>query len=151
MKKLSLTLFVAFLITGLCAQQKLKFTYDTAGNQILRDRVCATCLRAVLPQVSDSLLAETSLDNLKSAENFGIVAYPNPVTQLLYVDWEADSDLKPKTVQLFTMDGRQLISRTIGNGQREQEVDFAQYPPGLFVLQVAFTNGEKRTFKILKN
>ncbi len=150
MKNTLLTFFAFILTTGLLAQQKLKFTYDTAGNQILRDRVCATCLKAVLPQEIDSLIAEAPAEDLNNVANFDIVAYPNPVTNLLFVDWIPDPDLEPLSVQLFSLDSRQLASYTIRRGQTEQEVNFEAFPAGLYILSVSFKNGTSRSFKVIR-
>lgn len=77
----------------LTAHQKLKFNYDAAGNQVLRDWVCTSSLQAILPQATESLLSETPLEELMDKEKFGIPTYPNPVTKLLYANWEGTSEL----------------------------------------------------------
>lgn len=150
MKRLLLTHLLLILSVGAYAQQKLKFTYDTAGNQIVRDRVCATCLKAVIPQEADSLQAATPEDPLQNVADFEITAYPNPVTQLLFVDWDPGSELKPQLVQLFTLNGRLLATFPLRSGQRDQEVDFGGYPPGIYLINVSFSNNEKRSFKVVK-
>ncbi|WP_318309269.1 T9SS type A sorting domain-containing protein [Flagellimonas crocea] len=152
MKVRLLLLFLVFSPL-LSAQQKLKFTYDTSGNQILRDRVCATCLKAVLPKENDSLQAMVDEDALtveEAMDRMEIVAAPNPVTDLLTVDWTVDPQLVPTSIHLFTVDNRMLKSFNIRRRQLEQQFEFSNYPPGMYIIQVHFNSGKWRSFKIIK-
>ncbi len=152
MKKELLTFLILFLTYCSFAQnQKLKFTYDTAGNQILRDRVCATCLKAVLPQAIDSLVVGSLSDPQTDKNNFAITAYPNPVTQSLFVDWFPHEVLVPTGLEVFSMEGRLMATKPIAGERGEQSLDFGPYPPGVYLVNVSFANGERRTFKVVRN
>src|SRR5690606_35236386 len=151
MKTLLLTSICVGLTINVFAQQKLKFTYDTAGNQTLRERVCLTCLKAVLPEI-DSLLVESIVEvEVSDILDFEMTAYPNPVTETLMVEWFPNERLRPKEIQLFTVDGRHLYTIPIHTVRGEQPVQFNDSPPGLYLLKVLFENGERRTIRIVKS
>ncbi|MCM5663625.1 hypothetical protein [Galbibacter mesophilus] len=59
---ITLTIFFLLTISGY-NQQKLSFNYDTAGNQILRERVCVNCSSAKSTQAKQDTVFQ-SLDNL---------------------------------------------------------------------------------------
>jgi hypothetical protein len=145
-----LLLVLIFCTTSLSAQQKLKFTYDTAGNQIVRDRVCITCLKAVLPTSTDSLETESTEPEIVLSKNFGVVVYPNPVTNLLFAEWQPNAPRLPEQFILFSMDGRLLSRYFPVKGSVEVAIDTTPYPPGLYILETIFTNGEQRSFKVVK-
>ncbi|MGB5554276.1 MAG: T9SS type A sorting domain-containing protein [Flavobacteriaceae bacterium] len=132
------------------AQQKLKFTYDTAGNQIVRERVCITCLKAVLPVVADSLATESVEPEIVLSKNFGVIVYPNPVTNLLFAEWQPNASRLPEQFLLFSMNGRLLSKYLPTKGSVEVVIDTTPYPPGLYILEAVFTNGEQRSFKVMK-
>lgn len=149
-----LLLVFCVLSSFVSAQQKLKFTYDTSGNQTLRDKVCATCAKAKLPSEKDSVQTVIDEDAVTPAEALArleIVAAPNPVTNYLTVDWALGAELVPASVELYAMDNRLLMSFQVRTGQAEQEINFTNCPSGLYIVQVIFINGQRRSFKILKS
>jgi len=151
MKIFLLSSLLILLHTDLVAQQKLKFTYDTAGNQTLRDRVCLTCLKAVMPEMDSLLVGATVEEEVSDLFDFEMTAYPNPVTETLFVEWFPNERLKPKELQLFTVDGRHLSTIPIHTMRGEQPVYFKDNPPGLYLLKVLFENGERRTIRVVKS
>ncbi|WP_209404955.1 T9SS type A sorting domain-containing protein [Pseudozobellia sp. WGM2] len=152
MKQRLLLLLTLFSVIA-SAQQKLKFIYDTAGNQILRDRVCATCLKAMMPKESDSLSLEafdTEIEVMENISELEIIAYPNPVTQTLFVDWFPHKTLLPTRIQVFSVEGRLVMDIPVKGSSGEKAIDFGQNPPGLYMVNVLFANGEKRFFKVIR-
>lgn len=147
--KLLPVVFIYFTTT-LSAQQKLKFTYDTAGNQIIRDRVCLTCRTAVLPSVIDSTTTAIEEPEILLSKNFGVIVYPNPVANILFVEWQPNASRIPKQFLLFSMDGRVLGKYNPSKGAVIVEIDTTPYPPGVYILETVFNNGEQKSFKVLK-
>lgn len=151
-------LFVG-LATATWAQDeyRIQFTYDNAGNQTLRDRVCINCGSA--KQAVDSLAVEDVVleeDLLENAASLGngdstsrIVAYPNPVTNLLSVEWEADQKQVAQIV-LFSGIGQQLYQKTIKSGYGNLDLNFAIYPTGRYIVSVFYTDNTKQTFHVIK-
>ena len=150
MRTLLLTTTFILIFSSLFAQQKLKFTYDTAGNQIIRERVCLTCLQTILPQEEDSLVTDNPEDLIDNVLDLKIIASPNPVTQTLFVSWESTPELKPYQLEVYTIDGKWLTSYELRDEQVDEEINFLYHPAGVYFIKVLFTNKEIRGFKVLK-
>ena len=152
MKRFILTPLTLLLVLLTNAQDKLVFSYDNSGNQTLRNRICLNCtaLKAVLPKETDSLqtlLAEEPIDGLK---DFKIVAHPNPVTDILQVEWIENPERQPIQLMVFSWDGRKLLDHRLTDKQGSRNVDLGRYPPGIYLLAIVYKNGEKESFKIIK-
>ena len=94
MKKLT-----TLLLFGFCAfsnaQQKINFSYDSAGNQIVRSLCISGCNPAgkSVDEVKE-VQALTDEDLLKFSKQDVISYYPNPVKEQLYLKWELINDNK---------------------------------------------------------
>ncbi|MEM9361246.1 MAG: T9SS type A sorting domain-containing protein [Bacteroidota bacterium] len=139
-------------------QYKIQFSYDSAGNQTLRDRVCINCgtSKEVLDSIptEDVAIQEDLLEDLSGVDNTpetisNIAAYPNPVTDLLTVEWR-DNERRVAKVILFSGIGRQLYEKTISSRQGNTQLSFATYPTGHYILSVYYTDSTRKTFHILK-
>lgn len=159
-KLLLFSLLWAFMGTALLAQDeyRVQFGYDSAGNQTLRDWVCINCGTSKAEVVDSTIVEEVALDDdilqgiTDQQENMGtsnIVAYPNPVTELLTVEW-VDNEKQVAQVILFSGIGQQLFQRTIKNRQGNTNIDFGIYAPGRYILSVYYTDNTNQTFHILK-
>ncbi len=147
-----------FLGASLMAQNQyeIQFNYDAAGNQTSRDRVCINCgssKEAVdSTLVEDIALEEDILDDLAGLDESGssrIAAYPNPVTNILTVEW-LDNQKEVAQIILFSGIGRQLLQRNVTSKQGSLELDFARYPQGRYIISVFYTDKTKQTFHVLK-
>lgn len=158
MKHNLLLLIFVLCAANLFAQQKLRFTYDTAGNQITRARVCNTCLKAKLPATVDSLVvdslaidaiaAQTSLPNID--EDFRLAVYPNPVSDILSMDWDPLPNDGAVAVQVYSMSGRQLASYDLRPGETHSEISLGKYPIGLYMLSLKLKSGKSKRIKAIK-
>lgn len=136
------------------SQYKIQFSYDTAGNQSLRDRVCVNCgstakavdstLVADVDEKSD--LIEEKEDTL---EDLGIVAYPNPVTDILAVEWIATKNPVQQIV-VFSRVNQQLASKKIKSNQGNIGLDFSTYPAGMYIVVVFYMDKTKQSFQVIK-
>lgn len=126
-KLLLFGLFWAFMGTALIAQDeyRVQFGYDSAGNQTLRDWVCINCGTSKVKDVDSTKVEEVALEDdilegiTNKQNNTGtsnIVAYPNPVTELLTVEWVAN-EKEVSQIILFSGIGQQLLQRTIKAGR----------------------------------
>lgn len=138
-------------------QYKIQFSYDSAGNQTLRDRVCVNCetLKAAIDTTAvvnvalqDDILEEISgLDKEEATST--IVAYPNPVTDILTIEWLANEN-DVKQVVLFSSINQQLRSDKIRPDQRQLELSFGNYPPGMYIVLVLYADNSKQSFQVIK-
>ncbi len=161
MNKLLLTsVFSLCLLGSLWAQQQyaIQFSYDAAGNQTLRDRVCINCQGSGREPVVDStevVTVDLEDDILQDAlgeetvEDSRIMAYPNPVTNMLHIEW-VNTEKPVAQIVLFSGIGRQLYHTDISTRQGNLDLDLTAYPPGRYILYVQYTDRSKKAFHILK-
>lgn len=161
--KLLLVFFLLFQLSAI-AQQKLVFNYDTAGNQIVRERLCLNCtqVKEQIVESKDSLNLQTKpaiepataliaeKEEEEGEEELRISAYPNPVSDVLQVEWIEHPILKPHQLLLFSGEHRQLAQIILRKNQNIQDISFNRYPTGVYILVVVFENGQRRSFQIIK-
>ncbi|MFS4446117.1 T9SS type A sorting domain-containing protein [Maribacter sp. 2307UL18-2] len=157
MKKYTLCFIVfALCFCSLAAQDeyRIQFSYDAAGNQVLRDRVCINCnsgkseIDSTAVAALDEKLEELGLDeeNLSSSS---ITAYPNPVTNVLQVEWLGNENIV-KSVLLFSGIGRKLQSKNISPKATSMGLNFSGYPPGSYFVIVQYADKTKESFQVIK-
>lgn len=145
-------------IMPLTAQEQyiIQFSYDTAGNQTLRDRVCINCnaSKAVIdstlvdkPDSNNDPLESSKTDNNINAGS--VITYPNPVTNLLSVEW-IHEEKQVSGIVLFSGIGRQLYRKVIQSSEGTLDIDFQSYPSGHYTLYVQYADNTKKTFHIIK-
>lgn len=151
MKAFIPTVCLTLIAYGCFAQQKLIFSYDTAGNQILRDRVCGTCGKENSVKILDSLIASDFSEKLDETDVYNIRAFPNPVKHILNLELEGQSAFHFNTIQLFTMDGKMILDLSLGKPQQRYQLYLDKYPHGLYLVKIRASDGESRIFKIIKS
>ena len=161
MKKVLLLLFFAILGFGsLCAEMSL-VVKPLSGAQsvkalakvgkvvysgdyfIVYDNDGSVIYRALFSEVqhvrySDEAGQETPVDVESVDESMSVVAYPNPTSDVLYVD-NADGDC----VRLYSVDGRLLEIVQLNDGR--VSIDMSDYSAGTYVL----VSGN-RVFNVIK-
>lgn len=149
-----LLLFITY--SSICAQSQyeISFTYDTAGNQTNRDRVCVNCQTSArsAEAVEEDVLSEQAIsEEILEKNNIQnvIVAYPNPVTSILNVDWE-NNQRKVKEIKLLSLDRRLLYQQTINKNQGTLQIDFSLFPIGAYILFATYTDNSIQSFTIIK-
>lgn len=138
-------------------QYKIAFSYDAAGNQILRDRVCINCnSTSKAPVKTDSLDVDIPTDAVTELEeelgqkkDYEIIAYPNPVTDILKVEWDLSKNAVNQLV-IFAPNGRQLKTRNVSNRNQSIDLDFSKYPLGMYIVVAIYTDGSRQSFQVLK-
>lgn len=89
----------------------------------------------------------TALQTSESLLGKNITIYPNPVKDLLYVDFNKE-DFKNSIYQLFDGQGQLLKSEKI-SGQKS-EINFSIYPTSIYILKIENQSKAIKTFKIIK-
>ena len=133
-------------------EYKIKFSYDSAGNQILRDRVCVNCSSAKTTTAKQNLIAKTSVKEkiIEAEDNRSMITtYPNPVTNLLNVVWTENEKVVVQ-IAIYSADGRVLYTQEINSLSGQLNVDFGKYSPGLYLLLVSYRDNHQETFKVIK-
>ncbi|QED38947.1 T9SS type A sorting domain-containing protein [Antarcticibacterium arcticum] len=145
-------LFSLFIFSFSFAQEKLVFSYDAAGNQILRDRLCVGCVKTQ-ESIVEKLEKEEDEggSNLNDKNKFKFAAYPNPVTDILQAYWENTEHEYITHMSMFTIENKLLFSNQISPKQANQDINFAGYPPGLYILTYTYNTNRRESYKVLKN
>lgn len=153
MKKQILLLFSVLLAFLSFAQEyKITFSYDSAGNQIQRNRLCLTCKSYKEKTATDSIvvMAETPKDIEDDLlQSSRITAYPNPVTDILQVEWSS-TEKKVDQILLLSFDNKQLFNKKLNPKLSNLDLDFSQYPSGSYIVFVIYSDNSKQSFKVIK-
>jgi hypothetical protein len=97
-------------------------------------------------EIINSNLGQINTDTLPIFKiDLGLLAYPNPTTDILYLD-KGESDMIH--IRVFSCDGKALFS--FRTWDQVSELDFSQYDRAYYILNVS--NGKySNTLKIWKN
>lgn len=151
MKKMLLfpLLFIFNLSFGQVAD-RIKFTYDDAGNQTRR-YICLGCqsrkAKDTIYKTPESL---TENDFLKDDLYSHISYYPNPVREELYVKWQNTTDIQVSKIELYSMSGQFVKNIADIRDSELATIEFQPYPEGFYNLILVYSNGDKKTLRIVK-
>jgi len=134
MKFLYLSFLCLFSLTGI-SQTKLSFSFDAAGNQVLRTTGSSYRKTKVEPLVQDS------------TESF--TAFPIPVTGNLTVKWVSDEANPLQILQIHTVEGQLLFQRKIESKRGQINLDFSGYIRGMYILTGINADGKTHVVKII--
>lgn len=127
---------------------KIVFTYDTAGNQVQRE-LCINCTNPNAKYVSNPKML--TKDDLIPSEASDLVSYyPNPVKEELYLKWELAHTNLVTTIQIYDLNGRLLHSYEKLETVNAQTIPFRDYPVGMYLIVLQYSNGEQKNIKIVK-
>lgn len=145
-KMLTLLMFGTVLLSS--AQDKLTFSYDSAGNQFLRT-LCLNCQTA--KHVKDATIETiTNEDLLKFSSEDLISYYPNPVKEELYLNWELTDNNAVSSIQITGITGQVLATYQNISTINSFNIPFERYPSGVYIVSLSYQNGAPKTIKIIK-
>jgi len=139
MKKLLFMLLAAFLLPVAVKAQNIAYSYDAAGNRILR-ALANNSYQSPRKSVTD--------DNLSKRTFPSISVSPNPTNGLLNIclsRWDNDYTCH---LLLSDLSGKTLIERDMET--YETSLNLTPFPDGLYLLSVEL-NGVQQSYKIIKN
>jgi hypothetical protein len=121
--------------------QLTKFNYDAAGNQIT--------VLVEIPFTSPFKMASTP--NLQSNPIYKDVKYyPNPVKNELYMEWQIIDNNSLSSISVFNVNGVLLKSHKELDAINNYTLSFQDYSQGIYFVEFLYSNGEQKTFKIIK-
>ena len=157
--KICFFLFLIFpLLTQKIYAQQLVFEYDVAGNQSKRSWVCINChstsnsstLKSIMNQTNKQILKQEK-KLMQGAEALSwIKASPNPVTEILRVEWKADKTNALKSIEIYNISGIRVFSNTYSPSENEAYLSFSHLPSAVYILLAVYVSGKKETIKIIK-
>jgi len=149
MKKI-VFLFILFTITvNAQTGQRIKFEYDTAGNQTRRF-VCLNCLARVADSIPKEIAELKEEDLLKFSPEDIISYYPNPVREELYLKWELINENKVTSIEVFSINGQRIIMYSNLENENTKNIPFQEYPQGTYLVLLNYVNGKQKSITILK-
>lgn len=151
MKHLLLFIFTLCVINATNAQT-LEFTYDPAGNQIQRELVTisvnsllSTNSTEETEQEEETLLPKSNSIN----DNATVIElYPNPVVDLLNVEWQ--SNLQITEIMLFDGAGKMLQLKKVNEGTTTETFNLSTYSSGMYYVRLFDASQQSKSFKIIK-
>lgn len=136
-KFLLLSLFVASFSYG----QQTLFSYDPAGNQ-------TNVFVEINFVKANKMAADSTLLNNPIYKD--VKYFPNPVKNELYMEWEVKDDNTLSTITIFNLEGTLLKKHNDLTKVNNYMLTFDSYPQGIYLVTFLYSNGEQKTFKIIK-
>ncbi|MDR1343174.1 MAG: T9SS type A sorting domain-containing protein [Prevotellaceae bacterium] len=149
------------LLLGLSAHaaQRVQYSYDAAGNRVLRKTVAQA-----FPEVETETETETEtkVHNM-AAQNTAatqpaqldaaiqeqkITVYPNPTHGLLVVDIADSEQLTEVQVLLYSLSGALVRQWRAASGSNT--LDIGEQPPGIYIVCVVQGKGQATSWRIVK-
>lgn len=149
MKPVLLFLFTILVSIGSYAQDRIKFNYDTAGNQTRRF-VCYGCSAKTTDSIPKEIAELKEEDLLKFSPEDIISYYPNPVREELYLKWELTNENKVSSIEVFSINGQRVNVYSNLEKENAKNIPFQEYPQGTYLVLLNYTKGEQKSITILK-
>ena len=103
MKKLLIILLLISCFLSQGQQNKISFSYDSAGNQITRS-YCYSCAAKNSNNLKDvSQINDSDLLKFIPDDNFSY--YPNPVKEELFLTWNKQDEIILNSIKLYNLNG----------------------------------------------
>ncbi len=131
------------------SQDRIKFDYDSAGNQTRRF-VCYGCSARVADSIPKEIAELKEEDLLKFSPEDVISYYPNPVREELYLKWDLTNENKVSSIEVYSINGQRVNLYPNLEKENTKNIPFQEYPQGTFLVQLNYTNGEQKSITILK-
>ena len=123
------------------AQNKIKYTYDSAGNRLSRQKEIVVQTRGALSDEEEPSVYEEELSETK------VTIYPNPTKGVLKVDISGVEKFENAQISLYDLTGTLL--QQWGSISQSNAVDISDRTPGMYIMQIVY-NGNTSSWKIIK-
>lgn len=145
-----LTIVLFLSIIELCsAQTRVKFDYDSAGNQ-KRRYVCINCSAREVTNDTITNADRVASQDVKLDDLDNVSYYPNPVQEELNINWINHDNKSLSTIEVSTLSGQVLSNYSNLNELNSTIVPFSGYSQGYYNVVLIFADGSKKSIKIVK-
>ena len=124
----------------ICAQ-RIKYTYDSAGNRLTRQKEIVVQTRGALSDEEEPSVYEEELSETK------VTIYPNPTRGMLKVDISGVEKFENARISLYDLTG--TLMQQWGSISQSNAVDISDRTPGMYIMQIVY-NGNTSSWKIIK-
>ncbi len=141
MKKLILLTVIILSAQLIQAQSYVTYTYDNAGNRLARQTI-------ILKNTENNNYKKDKISDVNYIFGKGnITVYPNPVKELLNIQFTDINTKNDIILQLYDINGKLLQTKKTKN--YKTTVNLSSKTAGVYILKVLFGNG-KAEFTIVK-
>ncbi|UUV21842.1 T9SS type A sorting domain-containing protein [Paenimyroides aestuarii] len=150
MKKKIFVILLGISVNGV-SSQTLEFTYDAAGNQIQRELVTLTVNSVMSTNSVETEKEEDTMlpkSNSLNENSTAIEFYPNPVVDLLNVEWK--SSLQITQIILFDGTGKMLQLKKVNEGTTIETFNLSTYSSGTYYIRLFDAFQQSKSYKIIK-
>jgi hypothetical protein len=153
---------VLFLtVTGLSCfraeAQSVKYTYDGAGNRILREKVIPMSSMMKSASVADNagtketerMQPEETVKYEETLAEAKIVIYPNPTKGQLRVEITGRTVPPDAKIQLYNMTG--ALTRQWNTVSDSNALDISAQPAGTYIMRIILDKQNVSSWKIVKD
>ncbi len=143
------TIKTALVISNPIPQEikEIGFEYDDAGNQVVRKPIYLALPRLGRPTTPNP---EVPKEFVESDIYSDVLYYPNPTIEILYVKWKNENETFVDSMQLYNLNGQQMLQLNDLKNQETNEINFQTFPSGMYELVLVYSNSKKKTLKIIK-
>lgn len=136
---MKILIFLLLIIPlSIAGQNKLKYTYDAAGNRIKKE-ILLTSTRS--EEVSTTVFTEEFSKNV-------VKIYPNPTQGQLAVEISDAEKAKSANLTIFNLQGK-IVTKAIVISNITN-LDISSEPSGVYILQINI-DGTLSSWRIIKN
>ena len=123
---------------GLCAQTKIGFSYDEAGNRVKREIIMSQSQNKARKQTA-------SFSDMVSDRQIKIS--PNPTKGVLHIELLNNKEQVTGNIAVYSLDGANIASCPIANNMAD--VDISSSASGIYVLRINIGESSS-SWKIIK-
>ncbi|HLN94892.1 MAG TPA: T9SS type A sorting domain-containing protein [Flavobacterium sp.] len=132
------------------AQSRVRFQYDSAGNQVQRTYCISCAPRYSNPADPIATPSDKEVELEKFFPGDDISYYPNPVKEELFIKWELTESNFVTHLRVFSSTGQLLYNVKKSKSDSSHSFSFGTLPVGVYFIDLAYENGEEKTIKIIK-
>lgn len=136
-----LSVLSLWISPNVCAQQRIKYTYDNAGNRIKKEIVLSATRSAPEHEEEDPVSYEEKLRETQ------VTIYPNPTKGMLRIDISGVDKFENARITLYDLNGKLL--QQWNDISQSNVIDLSGQSPDIYIMQVAY-NGQVSSWKIVK-
>lgn len=126
---------------------RVTFAYDSGGNQTQR-LLCVNCTSQRMGN-PDAITDDSEIESKELIED-NVKYYPNPVSEVLNVSWSNLQEKYVTEIVVFSFSGQLVNQYSITENQEEKSLDFKNLPSAIYHLVLVYSNGEKKSMKLIK-
>lgn len=146
--------FIVFCVISFSYSQgqEVHFGYDEAGSQVYRQVKEVSEFEIVLHDFNEKRVTQSVENEDENSFFKEVEIYPNPVKDVLTVEWSEKIEDKIYQVQLYQHSNLHWVYKSEGESLHYRKVKIAmqEYPYGIYILTFVLKDGRRMSVNIIK-